>query len=188
MRAPCQATCPSAIPTQDRINLLRQGKVKEALELVLKYSPFPGSVCGEVCPNLCMDACTRQFLDHPVAMKELGRLSLEAAAPTARPASGKKVAVIGGGPGGLSAAWQLRLLGHEVTVYEADGRSAASCARSSPTERLPASRCSRPRSPGSRRLGRRDPDRRQGRRRPLRADPRGERRRGHRHAAPTIRW
>ncbi|MEJ2699558.1 MAG: 4Fe-4S ferredoxin, partial [Desulfuromonadales bacterium] len=109
--APCQATCPSAIPTQDRINLLRQGKVKEALELVLNYSPFPGSVCGEVCPNLCMDACTRQFLDHPVAMKELGRLSLEAAAPQVRPSSGKKVAVVGGGPGGLSAAWQLRLLG-----------------------------------------------------------------------------
>ena len=50
--APCQTSCPSAIPTQDRINLLRAGKVKEALELVLRYSPFPGSVCGEVCPTL----------------------------------------------------------------------------------------------------------------------------------------
>jgi NADPH-dependent glutamate synthase beta subunit-like oxidoreductase len=135
--APCQATCPSAIPTQDRINLLRQGKVKEALELVLNYSPFPGSVCGEVCPNLCMDACTRQFLDHPVAMKELGRLSLEAAAPTARPSSGKKVAVIGGGPGGLSAAWQLRLLGHEVTVFEADREVGGKLHQVIPAERLP---------------------------------------------------
>ncbi len=99
--APCQTSCPSAIPTQERIKLLRQGKVKEALELVLHYSPFPGSVCGEVCPNLCMDACTRQYLDHPVAMKELGRLSAEIAAPTPLPASGKQVAVIGGGPGGL---------------------------------------------------------------------------------------
>jgi NADPH-dependent glutamate synthase beta subunit-like oxidoreductase/glutamate synthase domain-containing protein 3/Pyruvate/2-oxoacid:ferredoxin oxidoreductase delta subunit len=135
--APCQATCPSAIPTQDRINLLRQGKVKEALELVLNYSPFPGSVCGEVCPNLCMDACTRQFLDHPVAMKELGRLSLEAAAPQVRPSSGKKVAVVGGGPGGLSAAWQLRLLGHEVTVYEADREVGGKLHQVIPAERLP---------------------------------------------------
>ncbi len=135
--APCQATCPSAIPTQDRINLLRQGRVREALELVLNYSPFPASVCGEVCPNLCMDACTRQFVDHPVAMKELGRLSLEAAAPQAKPETGKRVAVIGGGPGGLAAAWQLRLLGHAVTVYEADAEVGGKLRQVIPAERLP---------------------------------------------------
>jgi NADPH-dependent glutamate synthase beta subunit-like oxidoreductase/glutamate synthase domain-containing protein 3/Pyruvate/2-oxoacid:ferredoxin oxidoreductase delta subunit len=135
--APCESACPSAIPTQDRINLLRQGKVQEALELVLKHSPFPGSVCGEVCPNLCMDACTRQFLDHPVAMKELGRLSLEAASPQVKAASGKKVAVIGGGPGGLSAAWQLQLMGHKVTVYEADEEVGGKLTQVIPDERLP---------------------------------------------------
>jgi NADPH-dependent glutamate synthase beta subunit-like oxidoreductase/Pyruvate/2-oxoacid:ferredoxin oxidoreductase delta subunit len=135
--APCESACPSAIPTQDRINLLRQGKVQEALELVLQYSPFPGSVCGEVCPNLCMDACTRQYLDHPVAMKELGRLSLEAASPEVKPDSGKKVAVIGGGPGGLSAAWQLRLLGHQVTIYEADEEVGGKLMQVIPDERLP---------------------------------------------------
>ena len=135
--APCQASCPSAIPTQERIKLLRQGKVKESLELVLNYSPFPGSVCGEVCPNLCMDACTRQYLDHPVAMKELGRLSLDAAAPTAKPDSGKTVAVIGGGPGGLAAAWKLRLLGHRVIVYEADKEVGGKLMQVIPDERLP---------------------------------------------------
>jgi len=135
--APCESACPSAIPTQDRINLLRQGKVQEALELVLQYSPFPGSVCGEVCPNLCMDACTRQYLDHPVAMKELGRLSLEAASPEVTADSGKKVAVIGGGPGGLSAAWQLRLLGHQVTIYEADEEVGGKLMQVIPDERLP---------------------------------------------------
>src|SRR5512135_1623710 len=118
--APCQSSCPSEIPTQDRINLLRQGKVKEALELVLHYSPFPASVCGQVCPNLCMDACSRQYLDHPVAMKELGRLSQDISSPERKADTGKKIAVIGGGPGGLSAAWQLRLLGHDVTLYEGD--------------------------------------------------------------------
>ena len=135
--APCQSSCPSSIPTQDRINLLRQGKVQEALELVLKYSPFPGSVCGEVCPNLCMDACTRQFLDHPVAMKELGRLSVQAASPAPKAPSGKKVAVIGGGPGGLSAAWQLQLAGHAVTVYEADEEVGGKLQQVIPAERLP---------------------------------------------------
>ncbi|MBE0597423.1 MAG: FAD-dependent oxidoreductase, partial [Desulfuromonadales bacterium] len=136
--APCQSSCPSAIPTQERIKLLRQGKVKEALELVLQFSPFPGSVCGEVCPNLCMDACTRQYLDKPVAMKELGRLSTEAAAPKPLPASGKQVAVIGGGPGGLSAAWQLRLMGHAVTVYEADAEVGGKLRQVIPSDRLPA--------------------------------------------------
>lgn len=135
--APCQVACPSNIPTQDRINLLRQGKVKEALELVLKYSPFPASVCGEVCPNLCMDACSRRYIDKPVAMKELGRLSLEAASPEVKPASGKKVSVIGGGPGGLSAAWQARLLGHEVCIYEADTEVGGKLRQVIPTERLP---------------------------------------------------
>ncbi len=135
--APCQVACPSNIPTQDRINLLRQGKVKEALELVLQYSPFPASVCGEVCPNLCMDACSRRYVDKPVAMKELGRLSLEAASPLVKPESGKKVAVIGGGPGGLSAAWQARLSGHQVTIYEADSEVGGKLRQVIPTERLP---------------------------------------------------
>ncbi|NJC88003.1 MAG: FAD-dependent oxidoreductase [Desulfuromonas sp.] len=135
--APCQVSCPSHIPTQDRIKLLRQGKVEAALELVLRYSPFPGSVCGEVCPNLCMDSCTRRFLDHPVRMKELGRLSVSTPSPQPAAATGKQVAVIGGGPGGLSAAWQLRLHGHAVTVFEADEEVGGKLRQVIPTERLP---------------------------------------------------
>ncbi len=136
--SPCQSACPSAIPTQDRINLLRQGKHKEAIELVLNYSPFPASVCGEVCPNPCMDACTRQFIDLPISMPALGKLSLEAKSPTPEADSGKKVAVIGGGPGGLSAAWQLRLKGHAPTVIEADIEVGGKLRQVIPTDRLPA--------------------------------------------------
>lgn len=136
--APCESSCPSSIPTQDRIALLRQGKYQEALELVLKYSPFPGSVCGKVCPNPCMDACTRQLVDHAVAMPELGSLSLAAQAPQPKPDTGKKVAVIGGGPGGLSAAWQLRLKGHQPTVFEGDGEVGGKLRQVIPTERMPA--------------------------------------------------
>ena len=135
--APCQTACPTGIPTQDRINLLRQGKIKEALELVLNYSPFPASVCGQVCPNLCKDACSRQFLDHPVAMQELGRLSQDASAPEKKPDTGKKVAVIGGGPAGLSAAWQLSLLGHGVTLFEGDKEVGGKLRQAIPMERLP---------------------------------------------------
>ena len=135
--APCQTACPTGIPTQDRISLLRQGKVKEALELVLTYSPFPASVCGQVCPNLCKDACSRRFVDHPVAMQELGKLSQEAAAPPKKADSGKKVAVIGGGPAGLSAAWQLSLLGHRVTLFEGDKEVGGKLRQVIPMERLP---------------------------------------------------
>jgi NADPH-dependent glutamate synthase beta subunit-like oxidoreductase/Pyruvate/2-oxoacid:ferredoxin oxidoreductase delta subunit len=134
--APCESSCPSAIPTQERIRLLREGKVKEALELVLRYSPFPGSVCGEVCPNLCMDACTRAFLDLPVFMKDLGKLSLDTVPPPPAADTGRKIAVIGGGPGGLSAAWQLRLKGHGVTVFEADEEIGGKLRQVIPMERL----------------------------------------------------
>jgi NADPH-dependent glutamate synthase beta subunit-like oxidoreductase/Pyruvate/2-oxoacid:ferredoxin oxidoreductase delta subunit len=85
-----------------------------------------------------MDACTRQYLDKPVAMKELGRLSLDAASPVPKAASGKRVAVIGGGPGGLSAAWHLRLAGHAVTVHEADREVGGKLRQVIPSERLPA--------------------------------------------------
>jgi NADPH-dependent glutamate synthase beta subunit-like oxidoreductase/glutamate synthase domain-containing protein 3/Pyruvate/2-oxoacid:ferredoxin oxidoreductase delta subunit len=136
--APCESACPSSIPTQDRIALLRQGKYQEAIELVLRYSPFPGSVCGEVCPNPCMDACTRQLLDHAVVMPELGRLSLTARSPQPLPDTGKKVAVIGGGAGGLSAAWQLRLKGHQPTIFEADQEVGGKLRQVIPTERMPA--------------------------------------------------
>jgi len=136
--APCEYACPSSIPTQDRLNLLRQGKVKEALELVLHYTPFPGSVCGQVCPNPCMDACSRRFLDNPVSMKELGNLSRELKAPEMGADTGKKIAVIGGGPGGLSAAWQLKLAGHQVCVYEADSKIGGKLTQVIPDDRLPS--------------------------------------------------
>ncbi|MEZ4485844.1 MAG: hypothetical protein R2864_15195 [Syntrophotaleaceae bacterium] len=129
--APCQAACPTGIPTQDRIALLRQGKTKDALELVLRYSPFPASVCGQVCPNLCMDACSRRSLDKPVAMQELGRLSQNVEAPELLPATGKNVAVIGGGPAGLSAAWQLPCEATASPSTKGTKKSAASCARPS---------------------------------------------------------
>ncbi len=134
---PCEYNCPSDIPTQKRAQLIRSGRLTEALELVLQYSPLPATVCGEICPNLCMDACTRGQVDRPIDIKELGRASLEAKAPRPKEKTGKKVAVIGGGPGGLSAAWQLALKGHEVDLYEAEDRLGGKLELCIPRERLP---------------------------------------------------
>ena len=118
--APCQFNCPSNIPTQKRYNLIRQGKLDEAIKLVLEYTPFPGSVCGSVCPNPCMDGCTRGGMDMPVQIGGLGYLSAFTQVEALKNKTGKKIAVIGGGVAGLSSAWQLARKGHEVTVYDDD--------------------------------------------------------------------
>ncbi len=134
--APCEYACPSGIPTQDRINLLRKGKIREALELVLQYNPFPGSVCGAACPNPCMTACTRQTIDFAVLAGPLGKFSMDLPAPPSSGQTGKKFAVIGSGVGGLSAAWQLALRGHEVTIYERGNSLGGKMANAIPHDRL----------------------------------------------------
>jgi len=135
--SPCEYACPTGIPTQKRAQLIRAGKLHEALELVLQYSPLPASVCGEICPNLCMQACTRASVDSAFNIKELGKASLDVKAPKRAKETGKKVAVIGGGPGGLSAAWQLALRGHDIDLYEAEGKLGGKLEFCIPRERLP---------------------------------------------------
>ena len=134
---PCAHACPSGIPSHRRTSLIRQGRLEEALRLVLDYSPFPASVCGQVCPNLCMDACTRGRTDRPLNIKELGRICLDLPAPARARSTGRSVAVIGGGPGGLSAAWQLARRGHSVDLYEASGRLGGKLDMVIPRTRLP---------------------------------------------------
>ena len=118
--APCEFSCPSNIPTQKRYNLIRQGKLEDAIKLVLEYTPFPGSVCGSVCPNPCMEGCTRGGIDEAVQIGQLGYLSAFTKVDAPKVKTGKKIAVIGGGVAGLSAAWQLARKGHDVTVYDDD--------------------------------------------------------------------
>ncbi len=134
---PCEFGCPSGIPTQKRTQLIRADKLHEALDLVLHYSPLPATVCGEICPNLCMEDCTRARLDKPVNIKDLGRASLEVKTPEPEGKTGKKVAVIGGGPGGISAAWQLALKGHDIDLYEREDKLGGKIELCIPRERLP---------------------------------------------------
>jgi len=118
--APCEYNCPIGIPTQKRISLLRQGKITEALELVLEYSPFPASVCGQVCPNLCVEECNRKYIDQPIKMAELGKLSKDIKINKVTKENNKKIVIIGSGAAGLGAAWHLRKLGYKVDILEQD--------------------------------------------------------------------
>ncbi|HMK59855.1 MAG TPA: FAD-dependent oxidoreductase [Dissulfurispiraceae bacterium] len=134
---PCAFACPTKIPTHKRTALIRQDRLNEALELVLQYSPLPATVCGEVCPNLCMQSCSRAHFDKPVNIDEMGTLALELPAPKKAEPTGHSIAVIGGGPAGMSAAWQLGLKGHTVDIYEAADKLGGKVELCIPRERLP---------------------------------------------------
>jgi NADPH-dependent glutamate synthase beta subunit-like oxidoreductase/NAD-dependent dihydropyrimidine dehydrogenase PreA subunit len=134
---PCAYACPTQIPSHTRAQLIRQGRLNDALELVLKYSPLPATVCGEICPNLCMQSCTRAHLDKPLEIDMMGKLALDLPAPKKEAATGHRVAVIGGGPAGMSTAWQLALKGHTVDLYEAHAKLGGKLELCIPKERLP---------------------------------------------------
>ncbi len=136
--APCEASCPTGIPVRERWRLIREGRVDEAVDLALAYTPLPASVCGYLCPNLCMQSCTRQISAMaPVDVTQLGQASIQAKLPELPPESDKKIAVIGGGPAGISVAWQLRRCGHHVTVYETAKNLGGKITRVVPESRLP---------------------------------------------------
>ncbi len=136
--APCEATCPTGIPVQERWQLVREGRIDEAIDLALSYTPFPASICGYLCPNLCMQSCTRQSSAMaPVDVTQLGQASIDAKLPELPPEGDKKIAVIGGGPAGISVAWQLRQKGHQTVIYEMANNIGGRISRVIPASRLP---------------------------------------------------
>ena len=138
--------CPAHIPVQGYIKLASQGKYLEALELIKKENPFP-AVCGRICNRKCEDACTRGDIDQPIAIDDIKKfiadkeLSAETRyVPPMLNQTGKpftnKIAVIGGGPSGLSCAYYLAVKGYPVTVFEKGERVGGMLTRVIPSFRL----------------------------------------------------
>lgn len=134
--APCESHCPIGIPTQKRINLIKNNKLKEALELMLEYTPFPACVCGKLCPNLCMEECSRGYVDEPIKFNALGMMSRDVKVDRFVSTKPQKVAVIGAGVAGLTAAWQLQKQGYKVTVFEQDREIGGKLRQVIPYDRL----------------------------------------------------
>ncbi|MBF0258580.1 MAG: FAD-dependent oxidoreductase [Desulfamplus sp.] len=137
-KAPCQANCPTGIPVQERWHLIRKGLADEATSMGLKYTPFPATVCGYLCPSPCMASCTKnlQYIT-PVNVRLLGRAGEKAELPVSAEKSGKRVAVIGAGPGGISAAWHLTLKGHDAVLFDESKQIGGKISSVIPDSRIP---------------------------------------------------
>lgn len=123
--APCITNCPAHIPVQGYVKLASQGKYTDALELIKKHNPLP-AVCGRICPRLCEEDCTRGDIDEAVAVDDIKKFIAEKDLNTEtrfipvkrHDYSDKKIAIIGGGPSGLTCAYDLSIDGYDVTVFE----------------------------------------------------------------------
>ncbi len=124
--APCKQTCPAGVDVQGYISLMEKGLYKEAVALIKEVNPLP-AICGRVCVRPCEVACRRNLMDEgaPVGIDYLKRYASDvdldsnsSYKPIVKLPTGKRVAVIGAGPGGLSAAYFLQQEGHQVDIFE----------------------------------------------------------------------
>ncbi len=117
----CVSLCPAHVDIPGYIALVGEGRYQDAIRLIRKDNPFP-TTCGFICEHPCEARCRRNMVDDSVNIRGLKRVAADFAGevdpPACAPSTGKRVAVLGGGPGGLSAAYYLQLMGHQVTVYE----------------------------------------------------------------------
>ena len=130
--APCQNACPADVDVPQYIEYIQRGMYVDAVRSIREKNPFP-SVCGRLCTHPCEERCRRDQLDESMAIRSLKRFAADYELKNAEafyfdaelkklPRKGKKVAVIGGGPAGLTAAYYLAIWGYDVTVFEASDK------------------------------------------------------------------
>ncbi|MBU2252041.1 MAG: FAD-dependent oxidoreductase [Proteobacteria bacterium] len=139
-KSPCQHTCPIGMDIPSYIALIREGRLEDAYKILLRTNPFP-SVCGRVCDHKCQSKCRRGKMDEPIAIKFLKRFITDnipqpkiEAVPVTRE---EKIAVVGAGPTGLTAARDLALRGYKVTVFEELSEAGGMLRWAIPAYRLP---------------------------------------------------
>lgn len=142
-RPPCVLACPAQTDCQGYVGLIANGEYGAALELVKDKIPLPASL-GRVCPHPCEEECRRGLIDEPVSIQMLKRFAADqdlmeedVFLPECEPDTGKSVAIIGGGPMGLSAAYFLRQMGHQVTIFESMPKAGGMLRYGIPEYRLP---------------------------------------------------
>jgi heterodisulfide reductase subunit A-like polyferredoxin len=146
---PCVHACPAGVHAQGYVALIREGKFQEALDLVRVNNPFP-SVCGRICTHVCEENCNRNDVDEPVAVRALKRFISDYEKKHGRkikekkesqekelPGKGRKVAIIGAGPAGLTVGHDLALWGYKPTVFEALSKPGGMLRVGVPKYRLP---------------------------------------------------
>ena len=118
---PCVALCPAGVDVPGYMALVGEGRCADAVRLIRKDNPFP-TACAYICEHPCEARCRRNMIDDAINIRGLKRYAVDHAGvvpqPECAPSTGKKVAIIGGGPSGLSCAYYLALMGHKVTVFE----------------------------------------------------------------------
>ena len=140
---PCVALCPAHVDVPGYIALIGEGRYADAVRLIRKDNPFP-TTCGFICEHPCEARCRRNMVDDSVNIRGLKRMAADYAGevdpPACAPSTGKRIAVLGGGPGGLSAAYYLQLMGHQAVVYEMLPKLGGMLRYGIPNYRLPKER------------------------------------------------
>ncbi len=137
---PCRRACPAHVDIPGYIALVKESRYADAVRLIRKDNPFP-SACALVCEHPCEARCRRSILDDAINIRGIKRVAVDSAghvpAPECGESTGKKIAVIGAGPSGLTAAYFLQLMGHSVTVYEQRAQAGGMLRYGIPRYRLP---------------------------------------------------